>query len=388
MGLFGSKVTSKNAMDKIEKGKDDGKYMMDLYIRAGDQDNVGLMFDIPNVAVGGAKKDVLPKDISSAVGASYAPLQKQGYTTLSFQKSGFMRGKVVEPYTCGTNSHDVLTRVRLTGQEIKATFAYINAKRTHGYTPNYNSATFATHALKAAGISLPSKLHELYVKEGRTQKAIRTKQGSKGGAIREYEADAEKRIAEMRSDYAKSLKEYSLSNPEKRFAAVNMAREEASQIRAERDRIIAEKGKSENEEDKKLVNEWKVKATIANERADQLDGSVSDLRSYSGSMTEMESGIKDIQQHSVIGYETRKVKDNEGLSDRLKHAVDLSERKDWTLYTTAAGYDASSAREEDKRMMTSYSSGKKISSIGGESHGYHDDLVLRFGAFEKTGAKK
>ncbi|MBR4984973.1 MAG: hypothetical protein IKY83_04460 [Proteobacteria bacterium] len=384
MGLFGSKVTSKNAMDKIEKGKDDSKYMMDLYIRADGQDNVGLMFDLPNVAVGGTR-DVLPKDILSAVGQSYEHLLNQGYTTLSFQKKGFMRGSVDEPYKCETTTHDVLTRVRLTGQEIKAAFTYINAKRTHSYTPNYNSATFATHVLKAAGISLPSKLHELSVKEGKDEKIIRTRRASKEGAIKDYEADAEKRIAQKRGYYAESLKEYSLSNPLERNAAVDQAREESSRIRAERDRIIAEKGQSEKEEDKRLVDEWKVKTIMASDRYDGMKGSTGDLRYYRGDMETNESGIQNIQQRSVIGYQTWKVKDNEGLSDRLKHAEDLSERKEWTLYSTAAGYDASSERDEDKKMMTRYTAGKKISSVGDENHGYHENLVSRF---QKKDVKK
>lgn len=153
------KVTSKNAMSMITADGDDSKYMMNLYIQNRGKDNVVMGFEVPDMAAIQGKS-CLPENIGKSVGAqSMKYLDRMGATSMSFQKTGFMKGEVVEPADVAfSSSNKHMFQVRLTGREIKAAFAYINAKRSHSYTPNYNSTTFAVHTMQAAGISIPGSL--------------------------------------------------------------------------------------------------------------------------------------------------------------------------------------------------------------------------------------
>lgn len=183
MGFFGSKdkVTSKNSMDKAEEklkatkavgykaGNKDrfedehygDKYMADVYVDVKNDDNVTMTFQLPDKKAFDSKQayynlggDVLPHGIASMVGKqSMAYFNDLSATSLSFQKVGWRKGAVEEPSTKALKGGQIYN-FRLTGKELAAAFTYINAKRAHDYTMGFNSATFASHALKAAGLNV------------------------------------------------------------------------------------------------------------------------------------------------------------------------------------------------------------------------------------------
>ncbi|MBR4985088.1 MAG: hypothetical protein IKY83_05040 [Proteobacteria bacterium] len=183
MGLFGSKdkVTSKNTMDRVDEklkstkavgyqaGSTDrfendhygDKYMADVYVDVKNDDNVTMTFQLPDKKALDAKQayynlggDVLPHGIAEMVGKkSMAYFNDLSATSLSFQKIGWRKGAVEEPSTKAQKGGKIYN-FRLTGRELAAAFTYINAKRAHDYTMGFNSATFASHALKAAGLNV------------------------------------------------------------------------------------------------------------------------------------------------------------------------------------------------------------------------------------------
>ena len=189
MGIFSKKdkVTSSNAMERADAkmkstaavgyqvGNDSSKfakeddrygnaYMADVYVDVKNDHNATLTFQLPDrkgldetsefYNRGG---DVLPHGIAELVGKkSMEYFNDMSATSLSFQKTGIRKGAVEEPATKSEKGGKVFN-FRLTGKELGAMFTYINAKRAHSYTGGYTSATFASHALQAAGINVGIK---------------------------------------------------------------------------------------------------------------------------------------------------------------------------------------------------------------------------------------
>ncbi len=155
------KVTSDNAM-AIARSKSatdaqskawDSRYVADAIVNVVDDDHVSLTFTTP-LRMANHVGDQFAPDITSAIGdKSMKYFNRFGATLMSFQKKGTLKGEVEEPWENASTKGEKFN-FRLTGEEMKAAFTYINAKRKHTYTPGYNSATFAAHAMKAAGISI------------------------------------------------------------------------------------------------------------------------------------------------------------------------------------------------------------------------------------------
>jgi uncharacterized protein YbcI len=137
------------------------QYMADVYVDVKNDDNVTMLFKLPDKTELDAKNayhnrggDVLPHAMAEIVGQkSMAYFNDLGATSLSFQNVGLLKGAVEEPSSKAAKGGTIFN-FRLTGDELAGAFTYINAKRSHSYTPGFNSATFASHALKAAGINV------------------------------------------------------------------------------------------------------------------------------------------------------------------------------------------------------------------------------------------
>ncbi len=155
------KVTSDNAM-AIARSKSatdenskawDSRYVADAIVNVADDNDVSLTFITPQRAAHHVGNQFAP-DITNAIGAqSMMYFNRYGATRLSFQKKGTRKGEVEEPYESVRTDGENFS-FKLTGEEMKAAFTYINAKRQHTYSKNYNSATFASHVMKSAGISI------------------------------------------------------------------------------------------------------------------------------------------------------------------------------------------------------------------------------------------
>jgi hypothetical protein len=211
MGIFGKKVTSENAKEKAEKklGSTDAldlsakkeadvygdKYVADVYVDVKDDHNVTMTFQTGDKTAFDKKNaiynvggDVLPPGTAEIVGKkTMSFLNDLGATSLSFQKTGLLKGEVEEPAAKSIKGGTVY-QFRLTAKELASAFTYINDKRKHSYTAGYNSATFASHALKAAGIDVGIKggsskaftdaMDETIAKEGKqkwTRYGLKTK---------------------------------------------------------------------------------------------------------------------------------------------------------------------------------------------------------------------
>ena len=155
------KVTSSNAKsiaqsksaNTAESKTWDSRYVADAIVNVADDDNVSLTFTTPRRAAHHVGNQFAP-DITSAIGPqSMQYFNRYGATRLSFQRKEARKGKVEEPCENVKTDGEQFS-FKLTGEEMKAAFTYINAKRQHTYSKNYNSATFASHAMKAAGISI------------------------------------------------------------------------------------------------------------------------------------------------------------------------------------------------------------------------------------------
>ena len=165
------KVTSDNAM-AIARSKSatdaqskawDSRYVADALVDIQDNDNVSLTFITPRRTVTHNGEQFAP-DIASAIGdKSMAIFNRRGATMMSFQRQGkSFTGEVEEP-CANVKTDGTKFSFRMTGEEMKAAFTYINAKRKHSYTPNYNSATFASHVMAAAGFSVNAKTADSFV---------------------------------------------------------------------------------------------------------------------------------------------------------------------------------------------------------------------------------
>lgn len=196
MGFFSNdeKVTSKNAYDKAKSELQDKKsiiktgsneendygrrYMADLYVNIKDDDNVSLMFKLPEhkemdkfCSYYNEGGNVLPPKTANIVGQkSMDFFNTHSATTLSFQKTGFMKGVVKEPYD-GEIGNTVY-RCRLTCDQLAAAFTYINAKRSHSYTHGYTSSTFAAHTLQASNLDAYNVQGVKKMKFGGTAKSM------------------------------------------------------------------------------------------------------------------------------------------------------------------------------------------------------------------------
>lgn len=143
---------SNSATDQQSK-RWSSRYVADAIVDIVDDDNVSLTFTTP-LRAAHHEGDQFAPDISSAIGPQSMKLfNRYGATRLSFRKKGVLKGEVEEPCdNVKTNGYKF--SFRMTGEEMKAAFTYINSKRQHSYTPTFNSATFASHAMKAAGFSV------------------------------------------------------------------------------------------------------------------------------------------------------------------------------------------------------------------------------------------
>lgn len=156
------KVTSSNAKsiaqsksaNTAESKTWDSRYVADVAVDVRDDDNVSLTFYTPKRVMTHNGDEFAP-DIASAIGdKSMAIFNRRGSTMMSFQRQGkSSKGEVEEP-SANVETGGELYTFHLTGEEMKAAFTYINAKRSHTYSRSYNSATFASHVLKSAGISV------------------------------------------------------------------------------------------------------------------------------------------------------------------------------------------------------------------------------------------
>ena len=419
------KITSKNAMDWVTKGDDDSKYLMNLYIHEFGPNCVTMVFDVPDMGVGPVKvekgkdgKDkaltnVLPKDIADAVGPkSYEYINQQGYTRLSFRNTGLLKGEVKEPSEFLGGEHNV-AKIRLTGKEIKAAFTYINAKRVHEYTPNYTSATFALHTLKAAGIALPSQLHYLTGKGRGGKLQIATKATSKEEAMEQYKADTaikqsalQKKVDDAnqweQDDIAKTKEHERLAKTgaqatvgkqdktyKELLAEHGKLKKAEREVGARLDKFVEENpdivdayknkyeiycmyDKSVKEKYEKLKSEYKTKTgkdfdteykkfialKIEYKAAFDLWEKHSLLLADGGKIldgrSESKTQLDKLKSQKITGYKTTSASDTKNVYKQLSYLSAISKSQDWTLYTQM---------DQSRPMSTSYWTGKKDSVI-------------------------
>lgn len=163
MGIFSKKsddkITSKNAMAKAnaESQSRSTAPVATVWLNAGD-DHSWLTIKTANSARLNDKPFDNPS-LLNVTGSSAKYFMSDAETSLGFQeiKGSKGKGKVVEPDY--SDSANITKSYSLNEAQFKAMFMYINDKREHHYSKlGYNSATFATHALKAAGLAVPNAM--------------------------------------------------------------------------------------------------------------------------------------------------------------------------------------------------------------------------------------
>ncbi|MBR4986399.1 MAG: hypothetical protein IKY83_11750, partial [Proteobacteria bacterium] len=171
MGLFGSKrsdsdkVTTKNAAQKSATAGDyNDKKVADVYFHINTSEGIGPESSHGWLQICSASDAVVHQetndpllaapDLRKAAGKSQKYFDSQLETMLGFAAydGSTSKGHVVEPDFQIKPQSSI--RYALTGAQYKAMFAYINDKREHKFSSlSYNSLTFASHALQAAGIA-------------------------------------------------------------------------------------------------------------------------------------------------------------------------------------------------------------------------------------------
>lgn len=171
MGLFGSKrsdsdkVTTKNAAQKSATAGDyNDKKVADVYFHLNTSEGIGPESSHGWLQIRSASEALINQeqndpllaapDLRKAAGKSQKYFDSQLETMLGFAAyaGSTSKGHVVEPdFQIKPQS---TIRYSITGSQYKAMFAYINDKREHKFSSlSYNSLTFASHALQAAGIA-------------------------------------------------------------------------------------------------------------------------------------------------------------------------------------------------------------------------------------------
>ncbi|MBQ4361163.1 MAG: hypothetical protein II767_13005 [Proteobacteria bacterium] len=154
-----NKVTSKNAFEKANAGaaKSPNTNVTAAYVQIHTNTQASHTWltikSAKDIAID--QSPWVSQSQKAASGPSAKHMENHFETTLGFNKVGKDTGKVIEPDF--KHAPEISKEYALSEAQYKAMYLYINSKREHKWSNlGYNSTTFATHALKAAGLSISS----------------------------------------------------------------------------------------------------------------------------------------------------------------------------------------------------------------------------------------